>query len=63
MRTIGEQIPMPTQALISQKIDPTRSAGSPVDKTSPNTRTWAGFVKGNIAKFFALRAYPQAKPS
>jgi hypothetical protein len=54
---------MATQALISQKIDPTRSAGRAVDKKSQNTRTWAGFVIDNIAKFFALRAYPQAKPS
>src|SRR5580698_9788210 len=63
MRTIGEQILRPTQAQISQKIDPTRNAGRAVDKTNPNTRTWGGFTKDNIAKFFALSAYPQAKPS
>jgi hypothetical protein len=60
---VQEQIAAPTHALISQKIDPTRSAARAVDKTSPNTRTWAGFVKDNIAKFFALKAYPQAKLS
>jgi hypothetical protein len=63
MRTIGEQILRPTQAQISQKIDPTRNAARAVDKTSLNARTWAGFAIANIAKFFALSAYPQAKPS
>jgi hypothetical protein len=42
-------MPMPTQGQISRKIDPTRSAGRAVDKSNPNTRTWGGFVKGNIA--------------
>jgi hypothetical protein len=36
---------------------------APVGKTSPNTMAWGGFVKGNIAKFLRMKAYPQAKPS
>jgi hypothetical protein len=60
---MGEQNPVPTRGQISQKIDPTRSAARAVDKTNPNTRTWAAFAIDDIAKFFALKAYPQAKPS